>query len=304
MKGNAIMDSSIGILIPTFQAAKHLPHCLPPLLNSPLKPKILIIDSSSSDGTAPLAHSMGAETLVIPQSEFNHGTTRERGRQILQTSIVVMMTQDAYATSPAMLEHLVKPLLCHEASIAYARQIPHHGADFFAAFARRFNYPEQSHVRSLDDAPIYGVYTFFCSNSCAAYLNTALDEVGGFPSTLFGEDTIVVAKLLRRKHRIAYIAESAVHHSHNYSLKQEFGRHFDIGFARHAYHDLLAIAGKDSQRGKAYVRALLQELLQKRPLLVPYALLQTFVKFWGYQLGKAVKIFRVKMIIHFLSWFF
>ncbi len=287
------MDSSIGILIPTFQAAKHLPHCLPPLLNSPLKPKILIIDSSSSDGTARLAHSMGAETLVIPQSEFNHGTTREKGRQILQTSIVVMMTQDAYAASSAMLEYLVKPLLCREASIAYARQIPHQGADFFAAFARRFNYPEQSHVRSLGDTAIYGIYTFFCSNSCAAYLNTALDEVGGFSPTMFGEDTIAVAKLLRRNHRIAYIAEAEVHHSHNYSLKQEFVRHFDIGFSRYANHNLLAIAGKDSQRGKAYIRALLQELIQKQPSLIPYALLQALVKFWGYQLGKA--IMRTKM---------
>ncbi len=284
---NPHMQSSIGIVIPTFQAAKHLPHCLPPLLQSPLKPRILVIDSSSTDGTASIARQMGAETLVIPQSEFNHGTTREKGRQYLRTPIVVMMTQDAYPTSPDMLGHLVKPLLEKKSSIAYARQLPHKGAGFFGAFARTFNYPATSHIRSLQDIATYGVYTFFCSDSCAAYCNDALDEIRGFPHVLFGEDTVVVAKLLHRQHYIAYVAEAEVRHSHDYTLKQEFCRHFDIGLARHLYQNLIAIAGSDSQRGKAYVKTLLKDLWQTSPSLIPYALLQTFAKFGGYRLGKA-----------------
>lgn len=282
-----IQSNQIGIVIPTFQAAKHLPYCLPPLLNSSLKPRILIIDSSSTDQTVAIARSMGVEALVIPQSEFNHGTTREMGRQYLDTPIIVMITQDAYATSSEMLEHLVKPLIERQASIAYARQLPHHGSSFFAAFSRQFNYPSTSHIRSVADLPTYGVYTFFCSNSCAAYLNPALDEIGGFPHVLFGEDSIVVAKLLQKKHRIAYVAEATIYHSHDYTLKQEFCRHFDMGFARHAHQEFLAIGGSDSQRGKVYVQTLLKELWHKSPTKIPYALLQTLVKWSGYRLGKA-----------------
>ena len=103
---------SIGIVIPTFRAAKHLPYCLPPLLLSSLKPRILVIDSSSDDETVTLAKQFGVETLVIPQSEFNHGTTREKGRRYLNTDIVVMITQDAVnAISLDMLEKLVEPLI-------------------------------------------------------------------------------------------------------------------------------------------------------------------------------------------------
>ena len=285
---NVFMQSSIGVIIPTFQAAKHLRHCLPPLLQSPLKPRVLIIDSSSTDGTAAIAREMGAEILVIPQSEFNHGTTREKGRQYLRTSIIVMLTQDAYAVSPDLLGHLVKPLLEQQASIAYARQLPHQGSGLFAAFARDFNYPPTSHLRSLADISTYGVYTFFCSNSCAAYLNAALDEIGGFPSVLFGEDTVVVAKLLHRQHRISYVAEAEVFHSHDYTLKQEFCRHFDMGLARHLYKDLLAISGcSDHQRGKTYVQALLKKLWQKSPSTIPYAFFQTIAKFCGYRFGQA-----------------
>ncbi|WP_068468551.1 glycosyltransferase family 2 protein [Candidatus Protochlamydia phocaeensis] len=278
---------SIGVVIPTFQAAKHLPHCLPPLLQSSLKPRILVIDSSSSDGTVQIAQSLGVETLTIPQTEFNHGTTREKGRLYLGTDIVVMITQDAYATSPYMLERLVRPLIDQQASVSYARQLPHAGAGFFAAFPRYFNYPATSHIRSLEDISTFGVYTFFCSNSCAAYLSRALDEVGGFPHVLFGEDTVVVARLLYKHHRIAYVAEAEVRHSHDYTLKQEFCRHFDIGLARHAYQSLLAIGGKDSKRGQDYVKALLKELKHKQPFLIPYALLQSFFKLSGYRLGRA-----------------
>lgn len=286
MDGKNVRPSRVGIVIPTFQGAKDLPHCLAPLLQSRLKPRILVIDSSSTDGTVQIAQEMGVETLVIPQREFNHGTTREKGRRMLGTPIVAMITQDAYANSSDMLEYLVKPLLEKKASLSYAKQIPHAGADFFASFSRSFNYPPESHIRSLEDVKTYGVYTFFCSNSCAAYLNSALDEIGGFSQTPFGEDTIAAAKLMHRQHRIAYVAEAVVRHSHNYTLKQEFNRHYEMGLARKTNRELLAIAGADSQRGKAYVKKMLEELWQQAPTKIPYALIQSLVKYSGYRMGQ------------------
>jgi len=277
---------SIGVLIPTWKGVKQLRNCLTPLIQSSLKPRILIIDSSSDDGTIELAESLGVEICLIPQKEFNHGTTREWGRKKLATDIVVMMTQDAYATSADMLEKLVAPLLSEQASIAYARQIPHLNASFLASFSRHFNYPSEGHNRSLDDVHQYGVYTFFCSNSCAAYKNRALDEIDGFSKTLFGEDTIAVAKLLHRNHHIAYVAEAVVRHSHDYNLKEEFYRHIDIGFSRKAIQPLIQIGGKDSKRGKAYTIALFKNLWHSHKTLIPYAFVQTFAKFFGYTLGK------------------
>src|SRR5262249_15938608 len=145
--------------------------------NSPLKPRILVIDSSSTDGTVELARTLGVETVVIPQIDFNHGTTREMARQLLNTEIVCMFTQDAYLLDSLTLSHLINPLISNQAKIAYARQIPHHGASFFEAIARQYNYPTESHIRSIQDISHYGVYTFFCSDSCAAYSNAALQEI-------------------------------------------------------------------------------------------------------------------------------
>ncbi|HEY4831864.1 MAG TPA: glycosyltransferase family 2 protein, partial [Waddliaceae bacterium] len=57
----------------THNAKHHLPCCLPPLLQSSLKPRVLVVNSSSNDGTVEQAQSLGAETLVIPRADFNHG---------------------------------------------------------------------------------------------------------------------------------------------------------------------------------------------------------------------------------------
>lgn len=277
---------SVGIAIITHNAKHHLPHCLPPLLNSSLKPKVLVVNSSSNDGTVETAVELGAETLVIPRKEFNHGKTRERARKALNTDIVVMMTPDAYLTHEESLLKLIEPLQKGEASISYARQVSHRPHQFFETFPRKFNYPTSSQIRSIEDTKKYGVYTFFCSNSCAAWKNQALDEIGGFDQVLLGEDTVATAKLLRKGHKIAYVAEAEVQHSHEYDLIAEFRRSFDTGIARKSYENLLQCEQGDVSRGGDYVRKMLRELLRVSPLMIPYAIVQCVMKFVGYQMGR------------------
>ena len=280
-----VANNSIGVVIPTHRAEVHLSRLLPILAASSLQPRILVIDSSSDDNTLLVAQEYGAETLVIPRNEFNHGSTRELGRKYLNTDIVVMMTQDAYPVGEEMLEHLVLPLLSGEASVSYGRQIPHAGADIFEAFPRAFNYPAVSHIRSIADVENYGVFTFFCSDSCADYVNTALDETGGFSPILTNEDYFAVAKLLQHGYRIAYVAEAVVEHSHGYTLRQEFQRYFDTGYVRAVNPWVTAVVGSAEGRGRAFLRVFLQELAVNKPLLIPYALLNTLVKWLGYRVG-------------------
>ena len=276
-----MLGMKIGIAVLTFNAKKDLPFCLPPLL----KYKVLVVDSSSTDGTAELAKEMGAEVVSIPKKSFHHGLTREFARQLLETDIVVMVTQDAYAQDEAV-EKLVKPLLEGQASLAYARQLPK-SQDPFEAFPRRFNYPGESHIRSLKDAKKFGSFLFFFSNSFGAYLNSALEGIGGFPKVPFGEDTHACAKLLKKGHRVAYVAESLVYHSHNYSAAREFKRHFEIGLTR---GDLLS-HGKDEIRGKAYALSFLHSLNYR---LLPKGVIHLFAKYAGYKIGRSARLLGIK----------
>ena len=228
---------------------------------------------------------MGAETLVVPRSSFNHGLTREAARKALNSEIIVMMTPDAYPCNAELLSKLIRPLLLGQASIAYARQIPHEKSGFFSSFARSFNYPDKSEIRSLSDLKSCGPYTFFCSNSCAAYDNRALERIGGFSEALIGEDALAAAKILRSGGRIAYVAEACVRHSHDYTLLQEFKRHFDTGLFRREQSALLA-SSKDQGRGAAYARALFAKMAKEALWKLPYGLLHLICKWAGYEIGR------------------
>jgi rhamnosyltransferase len=276
---------SIGVAIFTYNAAKFIPVTIPLLKASAEVPRILVVDSSSRDGTADIARALGVDVEVIPTAEFDHGLTREFARKQLGTDIAVMMTQDAIPAGQDLLTQLVAPLRQGKASASYARQIPHDGAGFLEAFPRSYNYPAQSHLRSMVDLPRLGTFTFFCSDSCAAWSNRALDSVGGFAQTLSLEDTILAAKLIWSGHRIAYCADAIVKHSHSYSLRQEFTRSFDIGYVRSEQKELLLCAGGDEKRGIRYAAEMIRKLAATQPWLMPYAAASIASRYIGYRLG-------------------
>ena len=286
MNATTNRNPTIGVVFPTYCSKRHLARCLQSVLDSSLRPRVLVIDSSSTDGTVEEAAALGAEVLVVAKSSFNHGTTRELARKHLGTDLVVMMTPDAYPENSEMLEKLVAPLIAGQAAVAYARQLARPGSGFFEAFPRDFNYPASSHVRGLDDSHLSKIYPFFCSDSCAAYVNSALDEIGGFKATIFGEDQIAAALLMQRGYRVAYVAEAKVEHSHSYTLNQEFRRYFDHGYAHEEYREIFDLAGQGGH-GKRFIVAMFGHLAKKKPWLIPYALLNTGVKWLGYQVGKA-----------------
>ncbi len=279
------VSPSIGVVIVTYRARHLLPGCLPPLLASPLRPRVLVVDSGSRDGTVALARELGAETWEIPRESFNHGHTREAARKRLGTEIVVMMSPDVRPTSARVLERLVAPVAEGRAAVAYARQLAAPDADPVARYGRAFSFPERSEIRSAADWPRLGSATHFCSNACAAWSQAALDAVGGFPPTLVSEETVAAVRLLERGQRIAYVAEATVIHSHPASLLGDFRRQFDIGMTRRLHADLLLTHGSDERRGLAYLSGLTAHLLRHHPAWLPYGLLHTALRYAGYRLG-------------------
>jgi rhamnosyltransferase len=278
-------EPRIGVAVITHHAREQLGRCLPPLLGSPLQPRVLVVNSSSGDGTVEEAERLGAATLVIDRSLFNHGSTRELARRTLGTEIVVMATPDAYAIDEHALDLLVAPVREGRSSIAYGRQVPRAGTHVFESYLRGFNYPPESSLRDIADAESLGAGAFFCSNAFAAYSSAALDEVGGFPPALAHEDAIVTAMLLRRGHRVAYVAEAVVEHSHSYSLRGDFRRYFDAGLARQEYSELFAVGARHKGAGRRFAAGLFAEVARSRPHLLPYAVAAIAAKGLGFAAG-------------------
>ncbi len=277
---------SVGLVILTKNAQKTLDSILCQLTKTSLEIQILIIDSSSSDSTVLIAKNHDIKVIVIHQADFNHGATREYARKQLNTDIVIFLTQDAIPVNSDLIANLVKPLIdSDKVVVSYGRQIAHNGADLFEAFPREYNYGNKSQIRGIDDLEEYGVYTFFCSNSCAAYKNTALDEIGGFNPVLTNEDYFAVAALLQKGYKIAYVAEAVVSHSHRYTLWQEFQRYFDTGYVRAENPIIQNLVGQAESRGIGFVSALLKQVWLTKPPLMPYVIIQSAMKWLGYRVG-------------------
>lgn len=255
---------------------------------------IKIIDSSSTDGSYLIWTEAGLDITKIEKADFDHGGTRNLGARLAReqgVDILVFMTQDALPANPAWLENLVAPLKTGEAAATFARQLPRPEASLLEQFSRYFNYPDTSRLRSEADIPKLGVKAFFFSNVCSAVRADAFWEVGGFPErTIMNEDMVLAAKLLRAGYKVKYVAEAEVVHSHDYTLKQQFRRNFDVGaFFSTAGPELegAAVTGE----GFKFVREQLRYVLRhRRPDLVPVVILEAAAKFTAFQLGKRQKL--------------
>lgn len=286
----------ITIIIPTYNASSSLPTLLAKLDSQTIKDyELIVIDSSSNDNTTDIAQSHRAKIITISLSEFDHGKTRSLAAKQAKGDILVFLTQDAVPYNEYSIENIIKPFENDEnIGAAFGRQLPHPGASVFAEHLRMFNYPDTSYIRVLDDKKSYGIKTTFLSNSFAAYRTPVLKEIGYFKNPMtFGEDTCAGAKILLKGYKIAYVAEAMVLHSHNYTIRQDFKRYFNIGLLHRNESWLLREFGKAEGEGLRYIKSEFKFLLnKKRVYLLPESILRITVKYMAYKLGQIIGMLR------------
>ncbi|HET7553128.1 MAG TPA: glycosyltransferase family 2 protein [Gemmatimonadaceae bacterium] len=282
-------ETSIGLVVPVLNAARYLDAFLGSLERQTIRPTtFLAIDSSSTDDTVERLRAFGAEVVVIPRAEFDHGGTRQRALMHLpELDLVVFATQDVIFADEFALERLVAGFSDPLVGAVYGRQIAHKNARAIEMHSREFNYPAEGHVRSQADIAVYGFRSTFLSNAFSAYRPSALMAVGGFPRrSIFGEDSYVTAKLILAGWRIAYQADARVHHSHDYTIAEEFRRYFDIGVFHSREPWIRESFGGASGEGMHFVRSELSFLSRTAPGLIPSALARTCAKYAAYRMGR------------------
>jgi len=279
----------VNIYIPTLNAGGKWPEAVAMLrLQTYPRNSTIIIDSGSSDGTLSKELLEGFEILHIDKRDFDHGGTRHMAvDKYPDADIYLFLTQDAILADEKAIGNIVSAFeLNPKLGMVYGRQLPHRGAKELESHARIFNYPSQSQVRSLEDAAQYGIKTISCSNSFAAYRRTAYWEAGGFPSgTILGEDVIIAGHMLLKGWQKAYLADAAVYHSHDYSLKEEFKRYFDIGVFHSTNFWIFEHFGRAESEGVKYLKSEMRYLFNNNKRKIPKSMLSIFCKWLGYKIG-------------------
>lgn len=268
------------------EAAQALRGCVP------TPSMVVVVDSSSTDGSDIFAAELGFELERIDPRSFNHGRTRQNAvdRFCKGHAFVVFLTHDAVIEGRESLIELLSAFDDPRTGAAYGRQLPHYNARPFARHSAAYLYPVDDNIRGLADAARYGIRTTHLSNSYAAYRLRALDECGGFPGALIlGEDVHVALRMLQSGWTISYRATARVRHSHDYSLFQEMQRYFDYGVLHTQAPDLLRELGTPEWEGARFVTSELRYLAASTPWLLPLVPMRNAAKYLGYRLGRNFK---------------
>lgn len=278
---------NVAVVIPTYNAALFCERLLTSIGAQNFSFDLLVVDSSSIDGTFDFFSQKAKAVVTVTTKEFNHGGTRQMMvEKFSDYDIYVFMTQDAYLENEDSILEIVKPFQNKDVGAVCGRQLPHYDATVLSAHARLFNYPATTTVKSLKDVNELGMKTVFMSNSFAAYRRDALVSVGGFPSdVILSEDMYVAAKMVLKGWSVCYAAEACCRHSHNYTFVEEFKRYFDIGVFHARESWIKQNFGGAGKEGLKFVRSELAYVGIKKILLYPEIFVRTFLKALGYKLG-------------------
>ena len=291
-EGKREMNQMMDAIIPSYRPGEKFYQLLDMLKKQRLPlGKIIVVNTERRFFDEERAREAAGERLElhhIEKRDFDHGGSRNLGVSFSDSELFLMLTDDAVPRSTELTEKLSSAFLRGERiGAVYGRQLATKESSFDESYARRFNYPEQSFVKSIEDLPRLSIKTYFMSNVCCAYRRDLFDRLGGFPSPMiFNEDMVYAARLLRLGYRIAYEAEAEVYHAHCYSGLQQLRRNFDLGVSQAEHPEIFSDLRPEGE-GKRLIKGNLRELLREgRAWKIPALLWKSGCKYLGYLLGK------------------
>lgn len=283
---------NVAVVIPTMNAERWLGRQLEALINQTVKAEILVIDSSSTDGTAEIAERYAdqVQMIRIPQNRFDHGGTRDFALRQTGGDFVLFLTQDAVPANERYIENLLSMFSDEKVAAVFGRQIAWPDAPEYEKLTRLFNYPETGRVWREEDIARYGVKSYFFSNASSAFRRTAYEAVGGFDTPIASnEDMMIAAKFLHGGYSLAYQPEAAVWHSHKHSLLEEYRRNIRIGNVMEQYRARLTGINEEKE-GLRAVQFVCGELLKRGKIISLFIFLShAAFRYLGFQVGKTQK---------------
>ena len=293
------MKKTIDVIVPVYRPDRKLEQLLYRLSRQSLEIRNIIL-MHTQDGCG-LEWAMEKYPNIIVKDilpeDFDHGGTRDEGIRMSDADVIVCMTQDAVPADENLIAELTEKLGEDGIAAAYARQLPGEDCDILERYTRRFNYPPESLVKSSADLERLGIKTYFCSNVCAAYCREIYCELGGFESgTIFNEDMIYAAKLIKSGYSIAYCAKARVIHSHNYTNFQQFQRNFDMAVSQ-ADHPEIFNGVKSETEGMRLVKKTAGYLFRSgHPFRLFSLFLKSGAKYAGYQAGLHYRLLPCRIV--------
>ncbi len=235
VSGDSSVQPYVTVFLPTWNGLPEIDAVLAQITRqvTSFPYEVLIIDSGSTDGTLDVIRKYpGIRLLTIPNDEFNHGLTRNRGVAESRGDIVALLTQDAEPLNEHWLAQLVSNFQDPKVAGVYCTQRPRPDCNPFAR-DRLKDWTAES-----GDPVVQGPISageFAAMRPWDRYLVSRFDDVAScvrksamievpYARRQFGEDVEWGSRAVVAGWKIVNDPKSVVIHSHDSPVLYEFKR--------------------------------------------------------------------------------
>jgi glycosyltransferase involved in cell wall biosynthesis len=195
------------------------------------EPEIILVDSGSTDATLEIARRESVQTIQLAPEQFTHAFARNAGANRATGEYLLFMVQDALPLTTHWLWELVTALETNSLAAVSCAEYPRADSDLFYQFLIHDQYEapglNQDRIMAWDE-------------SCSSYLGLRANaQLSGITVLLrrdvfelyryrtdYAEDLDLGIRLIRDGHKLGFLYNTRVLHSHNrpayYFLKRGY----------------------------------------------------------------------------------
>jgi glycosyltransferase involved in cell wall biosynthesis len=229
----------VSVIMPSYNGGEMTRRVIDKLVaqKAPWKFEIIVVDSSSSDGTWDYLTNLGEKVraVSIKKSEFQHGRTRNLAVSMARGKYVVVLTQDALPVDDYLLYNFAVVMdRFPNAAGAFGRHFPWPDASVFTK--RDIN----NHFDVMKNGPLsvsrfynaelyrsenlaHRQYLHYFSDNNACLRKSVWDRIK-YPEIDYGEDQAWADEIIKAGYQKIYVEKAQVFHSHDYNEIQTFER--------------------------------------------------------------------------------
>lgn len=184
--------------------------------------ELVVVDSGSKDRTLEFVSHYPCRLIEIAPGDYYPGKVLNDAIATCDSEIIVFLNSDSVMLAPDSLSNLVSAFDDKSVSAAFGRQLPRPEAESWVRRDYAVSFPEKA-----EDIPPW----ITMSLPLAAMRRAVFEQHHFYTDAWASEDSEWGNWAREAGHTVKYVPEALTMHSHNYTLKEIYGRRFVEGEA-------------------------------------------------------------------------